>query len=426
MTQHRLDHEEPRLRRYSIVIDKEESPLAKIRVVGIGGGGCNAIDSMIRRGLTGVDFIAINTDAQVLERNPAPHKIQIGRTITKGLGAGGDVIVGQKAMEEDRDKVASALADSDMVFVTTGLGGGTGTGGSPILASIARSSGALVVGIVTKPFKWEGGPRMQNAEKGLSALKDHVDSLIVIPNERLFAIIDKKASCFDIFDKPNEVLYDATKGISDVIIKKGVINVDFADIRTAMRQGGDTLMGCGRAKGESKATEAAQRAITSPLLEGLDIRGSRNVLVNITGSSNLSMDEVQTAMITITEAVGENAYVKFGVVHDESLNDEVMITVIATGYSKVNKLIPEMPIIELQTRRQIIAIESTQGLIDSYSTDKLDELNRPSYKRAGANIHSEIPFPDSNAESFTKNFKEVSDAEEDVSQKSALLRKMMD
>ncbi len=426
MIQHRLDHEENRLRKYSIVIDREENPVAKIRVVGIGGGGCNAIDSMIRRGLVGVDFIAINTDAQVLERSLAPHKIQIGRTITKGLGAGGDVTVGQKALEEDRDKVADALTESDMVFVTTGLGGGTGTGGSPILASIARSAGALVVGIVTKPFKWEGGPRMQNAEKGLSALKDHVDSLIVIPNERLFSIIDKKISCFDIFDKPNEVLYDATKGISDVIIKKGVINVDFADIRTAMRQGGDTLMGCGRAKGEHKATEAAQKAITSPLLEGLDIRGSRNVLVNITGSNNLTMEEVQAGMTVITEAVGDNAYIKFGVVYDESMNDEVMITVIATGYNKVNKLVPDVPIIQLETRRTLRTFDTNEGMIQQYSPEKLTELDKPTFERAKADLNSKLPFVEGKKESFFENFKEAADAEEDISEKSALLRKMMD
>ncbi|MCX8009652.1 MAG: cell division protein FtsZ [Ignavibacteria bacterium] len=433
MFQNRLDREENQLRKFSILIDREELPLAKIRVIGIGGGGCNAIDSMIRRGLQGVDFIAINTDQQALERSLAPRKIQIGKNITKGLGAGGDVIVGQKAMEEDRDKIAEAISNSDMVFIATGLGGGTGTGGAPILASIARSSGALVVGIVTKPFKWEGIPRQQKAEKGLAILKDHVDSLIVVPNERLLAISDSKTSFFEMYDKPNEVLYDATKGISDVIIKPGIQNIDFADIRAAMRQGGDTLMGCGRAKGEHKAVEAAQRAITSPLLEGLDIRGSRNVLVNIIASKNFTMPEAQAAMTFINDAAGENADVKFGIVNDESFEDEVMITVIATGYNKTNKLAPDTNVINIVSKKPVstpitISPMKEDGFVKEYGPEKLPELDKPTYQRAKQSAESDTLFPKAENEEpqFTENLKSIKEENEEPSEQSLLLRKMMD
>ncbi len=313
-------------------IDRARSMSAMLKVVGIGGGGCNAIESMIKRGLQGVEYVSINTDAQVLRSSNAAHKIQVGANITRGLGAGADPNVGKKAIEEDRDKLAEVLAGSDMVFVTAGMGGGTGTGGAPIVASIAKSIGSLVVGIVTKPFKWEGKKRMLNAEQGIQELKQHVDSLIIIPNERLLSILDKSINAFAAFDKPNEVLYEATRGIADIITVEGLINVDFADVRAVMNQSGEALMGCGIASGENRAIEAAQKAISSPLLEGVNIKGAKSVLLNVTGSSNLTIQEVNEGNNVIFEAAGEEANVIFGCVQKEDMNDYVSYTVIATGF----------------------------------------------------------------------------------------------
>ncbi len=321
-------------------IDSEHPMSAVLKVVGVGGGGCNAIESMILRGLDGVEYIGINTDAQVLENNRATHKIQVGTAITRGLGAGADPNIGRKAVEEDREKIAEILAGSDMVFVTAGMGGGTGTGGAPIVASIAQSVGALVVGIVTKPFKWEGKTRMLNAEQGIQEFRQHVDSLIVIPNERLLAILDSNTNAFAAFDKPNEVLYEATRGIADIITVEGLINVDFADVRAVMNQSGEALMGCGIASGENRAIEAAQKAISSPLLEGLNIKGAKSVLLNVSGSSNLTMEEINEGNNVIFEAAGEEANVIFGCVRKEEMNDYVSYTVIATGFDSARKSFP--------------------------------------------------------------------------------------
>lgn len=318
-------------------IDKGKSMSAQLKVVGVGGGGCNAIESMIKRGLQGVEYVSINTDAQVLRSSNAAHKIQVGANITRGLGAGADPNVGKKAVEEDRDKIAEVLAGSDMVFVTAGMGGGTGTGGAPIVASIAKSIGSLVVGIVTKPFKWEGKKRMLNAEQGIQELKQYVDSLIVIPNERLLSILDKATNAFTAFDKPNEVLYEATRGIADIITVEGLINVDFADVRAVMNQSGEALMGCGVASGENRAIEAAQKAISSPLLEGVNIKGAKSVLLNVTGSSSLTIQEVNEGNNVIFEAAGEEANVIFGCVQKEEMNDYVSYTVIATGFDGATK-----------------------------------------------------------------------------------------
>lgn len=313
-------------------IDFEKPMTAVLKVVGIGGGGCNAIESMIARGLTGVEYVAVNTDAQVLRSSSATHKIQCGSAITRGLGAGADPNIGKKAAEEDREKIAEVLAGSDMVFITAGMGGGTGTGGAPVIASIAKSVGALVVGIVTKPFRWEGKTRMMNAEKGIQELRQHVDSLIVIPNERLLNILDKSINAFAAFDKPNEVLYEATRGIADIITVEGLINVDFADVRAVMNQSGEALMGCGIASGENRAIEAAQKAISSPLLEGVNIKGAKSVLLNVTGSSSMTMQEINEGNNVIFEAAGEEANVIFGVVKKEEMNDYISYTVIATGF----------------------------------------------------------------------------------------------
>lgn len=318
-------------------LDRDSSMSAQLKVVGVGGGGCNAIESMISRGLAGVEYVAINTDAQVLAKNSASHKIQIGTSITRGLGAGADPNVGRKAAEEDREKITKILEGSDMVFITAGMGGGTGTGGAPIAASIAKSLGALVVGIVTKPFRWEGKKRMLNAEQGIQELKQYVDSLIVIPNERLLSILDRSTSANQAFDKPNEVLYEATRGIADIITVGGVINVDFADVRSVMSQSGEALMGCGIASGENRAIEAAQKAISSPLLEGVSIKGAKNILLNVSGSSALTMQEIDEGNKVIYEAAGEEANVIFGWVNKEEMNEYVSYTVIATGFDSAKK-----------------------------------------------------------------------------------------
>lgn len=313
-------------------IDKEKPMSAVLKVVGVGGGGCNAIESMIARGLNGVEYIAVNTDSQVLRSSTATHKVQCGGAITRGLGAGADPNIGRKSAEEDRDQLADVLSGSDMVFITAGMGGGTGTGAAPVIASIAKSIGALVVGIVTKPFRWEGKQRMMNAEKGIQELRQHVDSLIVIPNERLLNILDKATNAFAAFDKPNEVLYEATRGIADIITIEGLINVDFADVRAVMNSSGEALMGCGIASGENRAIEAAQKAISSPLLEGVNIKGAKSVLVNVTGSSSMTMQEIDEGNSVIFDAAGEEANVIFGVVKKDEMNDYISYTVIATGF----------------------------------------------------------------------------------------------
>jgi cell division protein FtsZ len=309
----------------------------KISVLGIGGGGCNAIDSMIARGLDAVDYIAINTDSQVLIGSTANKKVQIGRKITHGLGAGADPAIGRNAAEENREQIAEVLFESDMVFIIAGMGGGTGTGAAPIIASIAKNMGNLVIGIVTKPFRWEGKTRMMNAENGIQELRKNVDSLIVIPNERLLNILDKYTNAFAAFDKPNEVIYEATRGIVDIITNKGLINIDFADVRAVMNSSGEALMGSGIASGENRAIEAAQKAISSPLLEGVNIKGAKSVLINVTGSNTMTMQEINEGNNVIFETVGNEANVIFGVVKKEEMNDYISYTVIATGFNITNE-----------------------------------------------------------------------------------------
>jgi len=313
-------------------LEKPKKLSANLKVVGVGGGGCNAIDSMIKRGLTGVEYVAVNTDAQVLESSLAMHKVQVGTNVTRGLGAGADPNVGKKAVEEDREKLTRILEGSDMVFVTSGMGGGTGTGGAPIVASIAKSLGALVIGIVTKPFSWEGKQRMKNADEGIRELRQYVDSLIVIPNGRILSILDSATAARAAFDKPNEVLYEATRGIADIITITGIINVDFADVRTVMKESGQALMGCGIASGENRAIEAAQKAISSPLLEGISIKGAKNILLNVSGSNNMTMQEIEDGNKVIYEAAGEEANIIFGLVNKEDMTEYISYTVIATGF----------------------------------------------------------------------------------------------
>jgi cell division protein FtsZ len=304
---------------------------AKIRVIGVGGGGGNAVNRMIAAGVTGVDFLVANTDAQALHASNAPVKIQLGAKLTKGLGAGANPEIGRRAALEDTDKVIDALEGADMVFVTAGLGGGTGSGGAPIVASLARELHALTVGVVTKPFAFEGKRRMMQAEQGLQELSQSVDTVICIPNERLMQFVDKGTSFFEAFRIADDILRQGVQGISDIITITGIINRDFADIKTIMEGMGYAVMGTAVAEGENRAVEATNRAISSPLLEDATINGAQGILLNITGSSKLTLHEVHEASSIVQKIAAENANIIFGAVHDESMGDAVKVTVIATG-----------------------------------------------------------------------------------------------
>jgi len=326
--------------------DVDDHRYAVIKVVGVGGGGNNAVDRMIRSGLRGVEFVSINTDAQALHRSEAGIKIQIGSGLTKGLGAGANPEIGLKAAEESREQIAAALKGADMVFVTAGMGGGTGTGASPVIAQIGKEGGALTVGVVTKPFTFEGGRRSQQAEKGITTLRQQVDTLITIPNDRLLQVVDKRTPFVEAFRMADDVLRQGVQGISDLIAVPGLINLDFADVKTIMSETGSALMGIGVGRGEARAAEAARAAINSPLLE-TSIEGARGVLLNITGDPNLGLFEVNEAAEIITQAADPDANIIFGAVIDEALEDEVRITVIATGFDQRGPRIPaleEMPI----------------------------------------------------------------------------------
>ena len=317
------------------VSDVIPETLAKIKVVGVGGGGNNAVNRMISAGLRGVDFIAVNCDAQALFLSKAQNRIQIGEKLTKGLGAGANPEIGQKAAEESREQLIEELQGADMVFVTAGMGGGTGTGAAPIVAECARQAGALTVGVVTKPFSFEGKRRMNQAEAGIVNLKDRVDTLITIPNDRLLQVIDRRTSMLDAFRIADDVLRQGVQGISDLISVPGLINADFADVKTIMSSAGSALMGIGTAKGDNGAVAAAEAAIKSPLLEA-SIEGARGVLFNITGGKDLSLFDVNEASEAITKAVDPDANIIFGAVIDESLDDEIRVTVIATGFNSKN------------------------------------------------------------------------------------------
>ena len=305
---------------------------AKIKVVGIGGGGGNAVNAMISYDLSGVDFIAANTDSQSLAVSRSPIKIQIGSEITKGLGAGSDPDVGKKAALESKDVLRDNLSGADMVFITAGLGGGTGTGGAPVVAGIAKELGALTVAVVTKPFQFEGKKREKQAEEGIAELKETVDTLIVIPNQRLLSVGGRNMSLLDAFKKADDILYYAVKGISDLIMVPGLINLDFADVKNVMSEMGLALMGTGVASGENRAVEAAQKAISSPLLEDNTIQGARGVLLNITGGSEMTLFEINEASTLVQMEAHDDANIIFGTVIDDDMGDEMRITVIATGF----------------------------------------------------------------------------------------------
>jgi cell division protein FtsZ len=320
-----------------IEFDENKNLAAKVKIIGVGGGGNNALNTMISYKLGGVEFIAANTDAQALAANLASLKLQLGTTLTKGLGAGGNPEVGRKAALEDLERIRDVLKGADMVFITAGLGGGTGTGGAPVIAEAAREVGALTVAIVTKPFHFEGKKRMKQAEEGLANLRMTADALITIPNQRLLSISGKNMTLIEAFKRADEILYHAAKGISDIIVGHGIINLDFADVRTIMSETGMALMGTGIASGENRSMEAAQKAISSPLLEDITIEGARGLLINVTGGQNLTLSEINEATTLIQKEAHEEANIIWGMVIDEAMSEEIRVTVIATGFGKAEE-----------------------------------------------------------------------------------------
>ncbi|MCU0647955.1 MAG: cell division protein FtsZ [Gemmatimonadaceae bacterium] len=308
---------------------------ARMKVVGVGGGGGNAVNRMIEEHLQGVEFISVNTDAQALVSSKSDVKIQIGKKITRGLGAGARPEVGRQAIDENRDDVARAIQNAELVFVTCGMGGGTGTGAAPVVCELARQAGALTVGIVTRPFLFEGRKRMRQAEQGILEMRKHVDTMIVVPNERLLAVVGKGIPFHEALKKADEVLLNATQGISSLISVTGIVNVDFADVRTVMQDGGAALMGTGVGRGDARAVEAAQQAIASPLLDNVTIHGATGVLVNITGGHDLTLGEVHQIVEIVHDAAGDDAEIIFGAVHEPAMQGEIRVTVIATGFDRV-------------------------------------------------------------------------------------------
>jgi len=348
---------------------------ARIKVIGIGGGGGNAVNTMISSKLTGVDFIVANTDVQSIEASRASVKIQLGEKITKGLGAGANPEIGRRAALEDQERIQGYLSGADMIFITAGMGGGTGTGGAPIIAKVAREVGALTVGVVTKPFIFEGKKRMGQAEEGIRELKEHVDTLIVIPNQRLLSIAAKTTTMLEAFQKADDVLLQAVRGISDLIITPGLINLDFADVRTVMAEMGLALMGAASASGENRAVEAAQKAISSPLLEDISIHGARGVLINITGGPDLCLYEVNEAATMIQEEAHEDANIIFGAVIDERMKDEIRITVIATGFGEKEERKPVHSAVTYNANKD------TKGKKVVHLGTIVDDLDSPTWQR---------------------------------------------
>jgi cell division protein FtsZ len=346
---------------------------AIIKVVGVGGGGGNAVEHMVKNKVDGVDFICANTDSQALKNMTARSVLQLGSTVTKGLGAGANPEVGRQAAMEDRERIAEALAGADMVFITAGMGGGTGTGAAPVVAEVAKELGILTVAVVTKPFPFEGRKRITLAEAGLTELAKHVDSLITIPNEKLLAVLGKNTSLLDAFSAANDVLLGAVQGIADLIIRPGMINVDFADVRTVMSEMGQAMMGTGSGKGEDRAREAAEAAIRSPLLEDVNLEGARGILVNITAGTNLSLGEFTEVGDTIEEFSSDNATIVVGTVIDESMTDELRVTVVATGLGDVVTASPKKVIDN--------TVNKADGSVD------YKKLDRPTVMR-GANTQS--------------------------------------
>ncbi|TDI72776.1 MAG: cell division protein FtsZ [Bacteroidetes bacterium] len=365
----------------NFAFDDAENEEAQICVIGVGGGGGNAVNNMIRHGMPGVEFYAINTDAQALSENLAPNKIQAGIGLTKGLGAGARPNVGSQAIEENRAEIEKALSGYDMVFITAGMGGGTGTGGVPIVASIAKELGILSVAIVTKPFDCEGRRRRESAAAGLEALRNSIDTLIVIPNERLLDISEADTTLVEAFQAADDVLYNATRGISDLITVHGLINLDFADVKTTMQNGGTALMGAATASGEGRAETAATEALSSPLLDGISIRGATNVLVNITAGPSLGIREATAATSIIQREAGDDVEVIFGTVIDKNMGDDLRITVIATGFD-------ERGAATEQLKRTIVPLQAALPVYGYKGEENLKHLDTPAYVRRGNRLGS--------------------------------------
>jgi cell division protein FtsZ len=369
-------------------LELDSTASARLKVIGVGGAGGNAVNRMIGAGLRGVDFIAANTDVQALNQSLAPTRLQIGAHATRGLGSGGDPTQGRRAAEEDEQTFHDSLCDSDMVFITAGMGGGTGTGAAPIVARMAKQTGALTVAVVTKPFAFEGRRRMRQAEEGLAELRAEVDTLIVIPNERLLSVVAPTTSLTDAFSVADEVLLKATKGISDLVTVPGLVNLDFADVKSVMSNRGNALMGTGRATGENRAIDAAQTAVSSPLLEDVSIAGAEGVLVNITGGRDLTLHEVNEASGIVVSAAGEDANVIFGAVIDPNLDGEIQITVVATGFGRKDS--PALSLVN-KPRRGVEVPEGDSRLLPSFMRDRerrrlgdpsRGDLQEPAFLRA--------------------------------------------
>ncbi|HYA29929.1 MAG TPA: cell division protein FtsZ [Acidobacteriota bacterium] len=402
------------------IVEQGNSLTARIKVIGIGGGGGNAVNTMIGGKLSGVDFMVANTDAQSLEASEAPVRIQLGGMVTKGLGAGANPEIGRRAALEDQEKIREYLEGSDMIFITAGMGGGTGTGGAPVLARVAREVGALTVGVVTKPFIFEGKKRMRQAEEGIEELKQSVDTLIVIPNQRLLSIAAKTTTMLEAFHKADDVLLQAVRGISDLIITPGLINLDFADVRTVMAEMGLALMGASSASGENRAIEAAQKAISSPLLEDISIQGARGVLINITGGPDLCLHEVNEAASMIQEEAHEDANIIFGAVIDENITDEIRITVIATGFGemKEEKKPAPPPLVNVAS----IASAAPKNKKVVHLGTIVDDLDTPTWQRKKSGS-DEVETVTLNKNSFQFNANQEDDDKYDI---PTFLRRQMD
>jgi len=374
-------------------IKPEIETFAKIKVIGVGGGGSSAINRMIMEQIRGVDFVAVNTDAQALHHNKAAFKINIGQTVTRGLGAGMNPDLGRKSAEESQDEIKDVLKDTDMVFITCGLGGGTGTGAAPVVADIARDLGILTVGIVTKPFTFEGQQRRAIAEAGLEEFVEKVDTIITIPNDRLLQVIDKKTSLMDAFKVVDDVLRQGVQGISEIITIPGLINVDFADVKAIMSGAGSALMGIGRGSGESRATDAAKAAIDSPLLE-MSIDGARGILFTVVGSSDLGMYEINEAAKIITGAADDDAKVIFGAVIDDAMKDEVKVTVVATGFEGKGRLRSE----PLASREEVSGREEAEKRRSIFLEQDNEFVKKPDKTRTVEEFQNELSSEDEEEE----------------------------
>src|SRR5512140_222022 len=398
-----------------ITLDQDAVAPARIKVIGVGGGGGNAVNRMIVAGIRGVEFIAANTDLQVLRVNKAPTKIQLGIQTSRGMGAGANPEVGRQAALEDAERIAESLTASDMVFVTAGMGGGTGTGAAPVVAKIASEAGALVVAIVSKPFAIEGRRKMRFADEGIAELREYVDTLITIPNERLYAFVDRNVAAWEAFRIADDVLRQAVQGISDLITVPGVVNLDFADVKTVMENMGMALMGTGTASGEHRAVEAAQRAISNPLLEEQSIQGARAILINVTGGEDLTLAEVNEACAIIQAAADEEANVIFGLVQDKDMKDEVKISVIATGFDAPAAL---------ASRREVSLPVTPNGARQALERGDRAERGDRDKDRERARTSPDVPAPEDHG--YGVNLINVRDPREDIFDIPTFLRRQMD